>query len=113
MALFRALNLFFHAVLGFTNATLREHVATLLGPDVKYSASQMTYDLRRLLRKGIIRREPGKNRYTLLTPYGRRVILFFTKLNVRVFRPMFASLASEEPIPRPLAVALKEVDEEL
>lgn len=72
----------------------------------------MTYDLRRLLRKGIIRREPGKNRYTLV-PYERRVILSFTKLDVRVFRPMFASLSSEEPIPRPLAAALKEVDKEL
>jgi hypothetical protein len=109
MALFWALTLFFHLPCGFTNASLRSHVAILLGPDVFYHAHQMTYDLRRLCRKQIIRRQPNSNRY-LLTPYGRKVVLFFTKLEARVFRPAFVSFMDEESIPHPLAVALRKVD---
>ena len=49
---------------------LRQRVAALLGVGLEeYSASQMTYDLRRLRRKGIICRVSGSQR-CYLTPYG-------------------------------------------
>jgi len=66
-ALFLALALFVNLIAGFTNASLRTHGVELLG--VPYKANQMTYDLRRLRLKGLIRRLPGKNRY-VLTPFG-------------------------------------------
>jgi Predicted nucleotide-binding protein containing TIR-like domain len=42
----------------------------------------MGYDLRRLARKGLICPVPGKLGYSL-TPYGRRVALFVTKVQAR------------------------------
>lgn len=110
MALFWALTLWVVTLSGFTHGALRGTVIDLLGPDTRYGAAQMTYDLRRLCRKGILQRKVGSHRYTL-TPYGRRVVLFFTKLDARVFRPAFAAIADAEPIPRPLATALKRVDQ--
>ena len=72
----------------------------------------MTYDLRRLRLKGIVWRVPKNHRY-LVTPYGYKVALLFTKLNARVFRTTFACLDRSEPIPRPLAEALAEVDRQI
>ena len=55
MALFVALSLFQHLINGFQNRDLRTRVANLLGLALAdYSASQMSYDLRRLRRKGLI-----------------------------------------------------------
>ena len=45
----------------------------------------MGYDLRRLTRKGLIARINRQHRY-VLTPYGRRVALFLTKVHARVLR---------------------------
>lgn len=113
MALLAALILFLHLPNGFTHATLREQVAAYLGlnPD-SYRPGQMTYDLRRLRLKGIVYRLPGTHRY-IVTPYGYRVALLFTKLNARVFRTTFASFDATEPVPRPLAKALAEVDRQI
>jgi hypothetical protein len=88
-ALLSALACFVHAVAGFTNATLRELVAGLL--EVPYSARQMTYDLRRLRRKGFIARLAGTHTYQL-TEEGRRLAMFFSKLYVRVVTPALAQL---------------------
>lgn len=110
MALLMALILFIHLPQGFSNRSLRVHVADLLGPDARYGTSQMTYDLRRLLRKGLIHRRPNSHSYTL-TPHGRKVALFLTKLEARVFRPANASLADPTDISRPLANALNRVDQ--
>jgi hypothetical protein len=113
MALFAALTLFVHATCGFTHRTLRPHVTDLLGVDRRaYTTNQMTYDLRRLRRKGIIWRIPHTHRY-VLTPYGYKVALFFTRLHARVFRPGFAALDPAAPIPSPLAQALGQVDQEI
>jgi len=109
MALFWALTLMCHLARGFTNGSLRPHVAALLGPDAAYGPSQMTYDLRRLIRKSIIQRQGRSHRYTL-TPYGQKVVLFFTKLDARVFRPAFAALGEPDGIPRPLAHAFRQLD---
>lgn len=112
MALFLALTLFAHLVNGFRNADLRTHVGAFL--DGKYKATMMSYDLRRLRRKGIIYRVPKTNRY-LLTPYGWKVSRFFTRLNARVFRPAFLAITSNESssYPQPLTKALDRVDKEI
>lgn len=113
MALFAALTLFSHLPDGFTNRSLRTQVAQLVGGCTDhYTANQMTYDLRRLRLKGLIVRKEGTNRY-FLTPYGWRVALFFTRINARVLRTMFAAAMPTDHVPRPLAGALKRVDSEL
>jgi hypothetical protein len=63
MALAGALCATLTGVVGFTHRSLRAQVACLLG--TPYAASQMSYDLTRLRRKGLIRRLPGTNTYVL------------------------------------------------
>ena len=59
-------------------------MADLLGVDeAGYTASQMTYDLRRLRLKGLVFRPPRTNRY-LVTPYGWKVARLFS-LSMLVF----------------------------
>jgi hypothetical protein len=97
---------------GITNRQLRPLVAQLLGvPDDHYTARQMGYDLRRLARKGLLRRPTGTLRYEL-TPYGRCVALFLTKLHVRLLRPGLQAIDPRVPVtaPTPLRLALQEVD---
>ena len=67
MALAGALQLVLNAVTGFTNKSLRAHVAGL--PGHNYTQSQMSYDLRRLHLHGLIERLPRSNTY-VLTPTG-------------------------------------------
>jgi hypothetical protein len=97
MALAGALCTLLHAVTGFSNKSLRGHVAGLLGRE--YSPSQMSYDLRRLRLHGLIRRLPRSNTY-LLTGEGIRVAVFYSKLQSRLLRPL---LAAHHP-PAPLEV---------
>jgi hypothetical protein len=74
---------------GLTNPQVRPLVTSLLG--TSYTARQMGYDLRRLRRKGLITRLDAQKRY-VLTPYGRRVAFFLTKVHARVLRPGFQAL---------------------
>jgi hypothetical protein len=97
MALAGALCTTLHAVTGFSNKSLRGHVAGLLGRE--YTRSQMSYDLRRLRLHGLIRRLPHSNRY-LLTSEGIRVAVFYSKLQNRLLRPL---LEADRP-PAPLEV---------
>ncbi|MFH1087332.1 MAG: hypothetical protein V1737_01945 [Chloroflexota bacterium] len=77
---------------GISNKRLRPLVAQLLGATADpYTARQMGYDLRRLARKGLIRRVNHRLCYAL-TPCGRRVALFLTKLYSRVLRPGLQAL---------------------
>jgi hypothetical protein len=114
MALFVALTMFQHLINGFHNRDLRRHVASLLGLDLNsYSANQMTYDLRRLHRKGIIFRAPGTHRY-FLTTYGWKVARLFARLESRVFRPAMAAFGpGPTGLPPPLLAALNSLDAEL
>jgi hypothetical protein len=82
-ALLNAICHFLWTADGLTNAALRPLVASLLG--TSYTTRQMGYDLRRLARKGLITRLARQKRY-MLTPYGRRVALFLTKVHARVIR---------------------------
>ena len=111
MALWVSLAMFQHLINGFHNRDLRQHVADLLGVDLNsYTANQMTYDLRRLLRKGIIFRAGGKNRY-FLTPYGWKVARLFARLESRVFRPALAAIGNGVTgLPPPLLIALNNLD---
>ncbi|HEY8951068.1 MAG TPA: hypothetical protein VIP78_00705, partial [Candidatus Dormibacteraeota bacterium] len=70
---------------GFTNKSLRGLVAGHLGQD--YTQNQMSYDLRRLRRHGLIQRLPHSNTY-VLTSEGIRVAVFYTKLQNRLLRPL-------------------------
>jgi hypothetical protein len=113
MALLAALTSFLAATQGFTSRSLRPQVADLQGvAHDQYTTGQLTYDLRRLRLKGIIWRVPNTQRY-LLTPYGRKVALFFTRLHARIFRPGFAALDPTLPLPGALAEALSQVDLEI
>jgi len=105
MALVGALCAGLHVIAGFTNRSLRARVATLLG--MPYSMGQMSYDLRRLRMKGLIRRLPRSNTY-VLTPDGQRVAIFYTKLHNRLLRPLAA--ANDPPAPLPLRQALRVID---
>lgn len=105
MALAGALCAIVHTITGFTNRSLRAQVSMLLG--VPYSASQMSYDLRRLRLKGLITRLPQTNTY-VLTPEGQRLTIFYTKLQNRLLRPLTA--ANDPPAPLPLRQALRVID---
>ena len=105
MALVGALCVNLHAVAGFNNGSLRALVAGLLG--APYSAAQMTYDLRRLRLKGLIRRLEHSHTY-VVTSDGIKVALFFTKLHHRVLRPLLA--ADQPPAPLELRRALRVVE---
>jgi hypothetical protein len=83
-ALLNALCHFLWTANGLTNAELRPVIASLLG--TPYTPRQMGYDLRRLQRKGVLQRLDHQHRY-VLTPFGRRVALFLTKVHARVLRP--------------------------
>ena len=72
----------------------------------------MTSARRRLRLKGLLWRVPPTPRYRV-TPYGYRVALLFTKLDARVLRTAVAAFAPADPVPRPLAEALAEVDHHL
>jgi hypothetical protein len=111
MALLSALTSFVHIPHGFTNKTLRKQIADLLGSDgTPYGTSQMSYDLRRLCKKGIVWRIPDSYRYQLTT-YGLKVALFFTKLDARIFRQFLAATDSSQPVSLPLAAALEQVEQ--
>jgi hypothetical protein len=108
MALAGALCVLLNAVVGFTNRSLRAQVSGLLGGG--YSSAQMTYDLRRLRLKGLIRRLERTNRY-VLTPEGVRVVIFYTKLHNRLLCPLLA--ADRPPAPPELRQALRLIDHQV
>jgi hypothetical protein len=111
-ALLQSLCLFAVVPAGITSRQLRPHVAQLLGvPDDQYTARQMGYDLRRLVRKGLLQRLGRQLRYELTTT-GRRLALFLTKLLTRVLRPGLQALDPLLPSTAPpaLRIGLQEVD---
>ena len=93
MALFACLCSFQHLFAGLTNRTLRPQIAEIIPG---YTPGHMTYDLRRLRRKGLIRRLPRSQRYEL-TSFGRRTAVFFTKTHVRIVNPSLAELDPQLP----------------
>lgn len=88
MALLACLCSYQHLIVGLTNRSLRALIAGLIPG---YGPRQMTYDLRRLRRKGFIQRIPRTQRYEL-TSEGRRLAIFFTKTYTRIVNPSLAEL---------------------
>ena len=82
MALFGTLSDFRFVFGGFHAKQLRPLVEHHLAQP--YNIRQTAYDLRRLVRKGLLQRLPHCNRHQL-TALGRRLVLFSTKLHGRVF----------------------------
>ncbi|MGH3525526.1 MAG: hypothetical protein ACRDU4_22525, partial [Mycobacterium sp.] len=105
MALVGALCITLNAVVGFTNRSLRAQVTALLGTG--YTVNQMSYDLARLRRNGLIERLPQTNTY-VLTNEGQRVAIFYTKLHDRLLRPLL--VADQPPAPPTLRKALQTID---
>ncbi len=102
VALWSALCCFALLPRGFTHTGLRALVAPLLGASLAdYSARRMSYDLRRLLRKGVIARLPGTHRYVLTTD-GRGLALLFTATHRRIMVPALGQLVDPHA-PTPLA----------
>jgi hypothetical protein len=97
MALLSSLCAYSHLLEGITNRSPRALVADLLP---RYTARQMTYDLRRLRRKGLIHRLPPTQRYQL-TNEGRRLAVFFTETYTRIVCPTLAEL--DPALPHPIA----------
>jgi len=64
----------------------------------------MSYDLRRLRRRGLIARQPGTYRY-ILTSLGLRLAHFFTKLYLKLVKPGRAALLPEPSCPQPVRAA--------
>src|SRR6266849_2746459 len=92
-------------VTGITNRSLRALMTGLLHRP--YSMNQASYDLSRLARNGLIRRVPGRNRYTL-TRDGLLFAHFYTKVYDHVLRPL---MAPDRPnAPPQLAAALDTLD---
>lgn len=114
MALMLALCRFGCVIDGFRSRELRRHVAALLGvPPEEYNTGQMSYDLRRLLRKGILSRPPGTRR-CLLTPYGWKLVRLYARLDARVLRPALTAISgSPQALPGRLTQRLKALDTEL
>ncbi len=114
MALMLALCLFGCVIDGFRGRELRRQVASLLGVGLEeYSAAKMSYDLRRLVRKGIICRVAASHR-CYLTPYGWKLARLYARLDARVFRPALTAMNDPpQVLPGPLKRALQAVDAEL
>ena len=94
MALLASLVGFCHVAVGFTNRDLIQLVGPLLGDT--YTSRQATYDLRRLIRKGLIVKISRTRRYQLTTT-GRRVAVLFTKTDGRVLAPGLGALDPRLP----------------
>jgi hypothetical protein len=80
---------------GFSQRDLREHWAPLLGEDPSdMTPGRMTYQLRRLRLHGLIARQEGTHRY-VITDFGLRVSLFFTRGYARILRPGLSVVMDE------------------
>jgi hypothetical protein len=108
MALFAALGHYGLQLNGFRNRDLRRLVEPLLGRS--YTPNQMTYDLRRLRRRGLITRLQGSHRY-LVTPRGLRIAYLFTKLYQRLLKPGWSSLIPASSVAPPIQRALHTLDQ--
>ena len=114
MALMLSLSAFGCLIDGFRSRDLRYRVAALLGVGLdQYSVGQMSYDLRRLIRKGIICRVCGSQR-CYLSPYGWKLARLYARLEARVFRPAL-TVMNAPPVgePGPLHKAAQIIDTEI
>jgi hypothetical protein len=109
VALFGALADFRWAAGDIRSEPLRQAVEHLLGGP--YGPRQMAYDLRRLVRKGLLERIPHTFRYRF-TELGRRLVLFCAKLYGRIIGRGLARLHPRQ-VPNALRRAWEEFEREL
>ena len=84
---------------GFSNRSLRENLAPLLGQQpADLTPGRMTYHLRRLRLHGMIERLPNSHRYRL-TDLGLRTAWFFTRTYSRILRPGLGRILPELSAP--------------
>ena len=76
-----------------------------------YGPRQMAYDLRRLVRKGLLSRIPKTHRYRL-TALGQQLVLFCTKVYTRILCRGIGEL-DHAKIRTPLAIAWRQLDREI
>ena len=111
MALMLVLCQFRSVIEGMRNRELRRQVASLLGVSVEqYSSGQASYDLRRLVRKGLLCRALNSQRYDV-TPYGWKVARLYARLEARIFRPALTAMnGPPAAVPGKLRQTLSAVD---
>jgi hypothetical protein len=109
VALFGALVDFRWTTTDIRSGPLREAVGHLLGSP--YGPRQMAYDLRRLVRKGLLIRLARTVRYRL-TEHGRRLVLFCAKVYARVLGRGLARLDPTQ-LPNRLRSAWQAYEREL
>jgi len=86
-ALMHTLCLFALNPTGFRHRDVRTSTAQLLGRKPhEYTASQMTYDLRRLRLHGLIERVPRRHRYRITT-LGAQMAMLYVRIYARGVRP--------------------------
>lgn len=114
MALMLVLCQFSSAFQGIRNGHLRRQMSSLMGLSLQeYSAGQASYDLRRLVRKGLLCRALKSQSYHL-TPCGWKVARLYARLEARVLRPALTAMNADAPMmPASLRHALKAVDAQL
>ncbi len=78
---------------GFSNSDLRGRLEPLRG--CRTTPGAVTYDLRRLRLRGLIRRIPRTHRYEV-TEQGLRYALFFTRSYDRLLRPGLAAVLPDQ-----------------
>jgi hypothetical protein len=111
MALMLVLCQFGSVIDGIRNRQLRQQVAALLGLELQhYSPGQASYDLRRLVRKGLLCRALKSQRY-YLTPYGWKLARLYARLEARIFRPALTAMNGPPPaLPGKLRQTMLAVD---
>lgn len=114
MALLNAIALFHLLPMGFSNADLRERVATLLAiPVAKITSGRMAYDLRRLRLHGMIAKIPKSHRYRV-TREGMRIAICLLRSHTRMLSPVMAAVADPAPPSlTPLNAAIGHLDHAL
>jgi hypothetical protein len=110
LAALGALALFHLHAVDFRNSDLRLRLAQLLElPLDAISSGRMSYELRRLRLRGLIERIPRTHRYRV-TPLGRRLATYLTRLYAHLFTPALADLAEAGHFVGPLRAALDNLD---
>lgn len=96
---------------GLRNRQLRRQVTSLLGVSMEqYSSGQASYDLRRLVRKGLLCRALNSQRYDV-TPYGWKLARLYARLEARIFRPALTAMnGPPAALPAKLRQTLSAVD---
>ena len=78
---------------GITNESLREQMNAV--GEKKYTSGQISYHLRKLKEKEVLKKVEGKNRYEM-TKTGMHLALFITRVEKRVYREGMGTLLSGE-----------------